>query len=156
MKAKIGLTPKVSENISETLSSLLADEFVLYVKTRNAHWNVESPDFHTVHVYFEQLYHELEINIDEIAERIRKIGHFAPATLKDYLGISHLTEERKGKNDSISFIKDLLSDHESIIIFLRESIEKIDKSVDFGTADFLTSLMEKHETTAWMLRSHLK
>lgn len=156
MKANIGLEPKQAESIAEVLSSLLADEFVLYAKTRKAHWNVQGPDFHTVHVYFETLYHELEEYIDDVAERIRQIGHYAPATLKEYLELTHLTEERIEKNDSLSFIKDLLSDHESIIIFLRENIDKIEEEYDFGTSDFLTGLMEKHEKTAWMLRSHLK
>ncbi|SIT96623.1 starvation-inducible DNA-binding protein [Epilithonimonas bovis DSM 19482] len=156
MKAQIGLEPKKAESISEVLSSLLADEFVLYAKTRNAHWNVQGPDFHTVHLYFETLYHELETYIDDVAERIRQIGHYAPATLQEYLELTHLTEQRIEKNDSLSFIKDLLSDHEAIIIFLRENIDKIEEEYDFGTSDFLTTLMEKHEKTAWMLRSHLK
>ncbi len=156
MKAQIGLEPKKSESIAEVLSSVLADEFILYTKTRNAHWNVEGPDFHSIHLDFETLYNELEGYIDDVAERIRKIGHYAPATLGEYLGITHLTEKRVNKNDSLSFIKDLLSDHESIIIFLRENIDKIEEEYDFGTSDFLTNLMEKHENTAWMLRSHLK
>lgn len=156
MKAQIGLEPKKAESIAEVLSSLLADEFVLYAKTRNAHWNVQGPDFHTVHLYFETLYHELETYIDDVAERIRQIGHYAPATLREYLELTHLTEQRIEKNDSLSFIKDLLSDHEAIIIFLRENIDKIEEEYDFGTSDFLTTLMEKHEKTAWMLRSHLK
>lgn len=156
MKAQIGLEPKKAEFIAEVLSSLLADEFVLYAKTRNAHWNVQGPDFHTVHLYFETLYHELETYIDDVAERIRQIGHYAPATLQEYLELTHLTEQRIEKNDSLSFIKDLLSDHEAIIIFLRENIDKIEEEYDFGTSDFLTTLMEKHEKTAWMLRSHLK
>jgi len=158
MKAQIGLSPKQTEVIAEVLEPLLADEFVLYLKTRNAHWNLEGPDFHTVHVYFEELYTELEGVIDEVAERLRKIGHYAPATLKQYLELTHLTEERAGKNDSLSYMKDLLSDHESIIIYLREKIGKLEKEVAsaYGTTDYLTSLMEQHETTAWMLRSHLK
>lgn len=156
MKAQIGLETKKAESIAEVLSSLLADEFVLYAKTRNAHWNVQGPDFHTVHLYFETLYHELETYIDDVAERIRQIGHYAPATLQEYLELTHLTEQRIEKNDSLSFIKDLLSDHEAIIIFLRENIDKIEEEYDFGTSDFLTTLMEKHEKTAWMLRSHLK
>lgn len=157
-KGEIGLLPKQSEILAEILEPLLADEFLLYLKTRNAHWNVEGPDFHTIHVYFEQLYTELESVVDEVAERLRKIGHYAPATMKQYLELTHLTEERGDKNDSLSYIKDLLSDHDSIIIYLRESIEKIDSEVEaaYGTSDYLTTLMEQHETTAWMLRSHLK
>ncbi len=159
MKAQIGLESKETQVISDDiLAPLLADEFLLYLKTRNAHWNVEGKDFHTVHVYFEQLYTELEGVVDEVAERIRKLGHYAPATMKDYLELTHLTEEGFDKNDSLTYIRELLADHESIIMYLRESIDKIDEKFeyDYGTSDFLTTLMEKHETTAWMLRSHLK
>ncbi|MEN2435133.1 DNA starvation/stationary phase protection protein [Weeksellaceae bacterium A-14] len=158
MKTQIGLEPKQTEILAEILEPLLADEFLLYLKTRNAHWNVEGPDFHTVHVYFEELYTELETVVDEVAERLRKIGHYAPATMKDYLDLTHLTEERGDKNDSLSYMKDLLSDHEEIIMYLRESIDKIDSEVEaaYGTSDYLTTLMEQHEKTAWMLRSHLK
>lgn len=158
MKTQIGLTGKQTETVAEILEPLLADEFLLYLKTRNAHWNVEGPDFHTIHIYFEQLYTELETIVDEVAERLRKIGHYAPATMKQYLELTHLTEERGNKNNSLSYIKDLLSDHEAIIIYLRESIEKLEKEVElaYGTSDYLTTLMEQHETTAWMLRSHLK
>lgn len=157
-KGEIGLLPKQTEALAEILEPLLADEFLLYLKTRNAHWNVEGPDFHTIHVYFEQLYTQLEGVVDEVAERIRKVGHYTPATMKQYLELTHLTEERGDKNDSLSYIKDLLSDHNSIIIYLRESIDKIDSELEvaYGTSDYLTTLMEYHETTAWMLRSHLK
>jgi len=158
MGANIGLTPKQTEIIAEILEPLLADEFLLYLKTRNAHWTIEGPDFHTVHVYFEQLYTELEDVIDEVAERLRKIGHYAPATMKQFLQLTHLSEEREGKNDSLSYIKELLADHDAIILYLRESLVKLDDEVKvaYGTSDYLTTLMEQHETTAWMLRSHLK
>ena len=158
MKSSIGIGTKQTEAITEILAPLLADEFVLYLKTRNAHWNVEGPDFHAVHVYFEQLYTELETIIDEVAERIRKLGHYAPATFKEYLALTHLSEKAIGKNDSLSYMKGLLSDHEAVIMYLRGSVEKIstDFEYDFGTEDYLTTLLEYHEKTAWMLRSHLK
>ena len=157
-KSDIGLTPAQTEIIAEILEPLLADEFLLYLKTRNAHWNIEGPDFHTIHVYFEQLYTELEGVIDEVAERIRKIGHYAPATMKEYLNLTHLAEEIVEKNDSMSYIRMLLADQDAIIIYLRGSISKLGKEVElaYGTSDYLTSLIEQHETTAWMLRSHLK
>lgn len=154
----IGHTPAQTETLTSVLMPLLADESLLYLKTRNAHWNIEGADFHTMHVYFETLYTELETVIDEVAEYIRKIGHYAPATMKEYLELTHLTEKRIDKNDSLSFIKDLLADHESIIVFLRESILKLGKEVElaYATIDYLISLMDQHEKTAWMLRSHLK
>lgn len=157
MKTTIGIKEENRKTVAAILSALLADEFVLYTKTRNAHWNVEGPDFHSMHLYFETLYGELETVIDDVAERIRSVGHYAPATLKEYLKLTHLTEERRAKgNSGKSYIEDLLQDHEAIAIFIRENINKIDKDYDFGTSDYLTQLMEKHEKTAWMLRSHLK
>lgn len=152
----IGIQPKVSEKVANFLSVLLADEFILYMKTRDAHWNVEGPDFHTMHVYFEEQYTELETVIDEVAERIRKIDHYAPATLSEYLELTHLTEKRKGKNNSLTYIAELLNDYESIIIFIREKLEELEDIIDQGTEDYVTGLMEQHEKTAWMLRAHLK
>lgn len=155
MKAQIGLTDAKTQEIALILSKLLADETVLYLKTRKAHWNVEGPDFHNVHVYLDALYHEIELNIDDVAERIRQIGHYTPATMQEYLQLTHLTEKRVEKNDSLSYYSDLLADHEAIIIFIRENIAKLDELEDYGSSDFLTGLMEKHEKTAWMLRAHL-
>lgn len=152
----IGIQPKVSQKVADFLSVLLADEFVLYLKTRNAHWNVEGPDFHTMHVYFEEQYTELATVIDEVAERLRKIDHYAPATMTEYLKLTHLTEKRSAKNNSLSYIAELLNDYESIIIFVREKLEELEDIIDQGTEDYVTGLMEQHEKTAWMLRAHLK
>lgn len=92
-----------------------------------------------------------------MAERIRSLGHYAPATLKDYLKLTRLSEESREKNDSNSFIRELLADHESIITHLRENVIRFgDGYHDFGTSDFITGLMETHEKMAWFLRSHLK
>jgi starvation-inducible DNA-binding protein len=95
--------------------------------------------------------------MDSVAERIRSIGHYAPATLKSFLSLTHLTEYSEAKNDSLGFIKELLADHESIIEFLRGNINPFASEFhDLGTSDFITGLMEDHEKMAWMLRSHLK
>ena len=157
MKTSIGISEANRKTVSEQLSKLLADEFVLYTKTLNAHWNLEGPDFHSVHLYFEQLYNESQEIVDSVAERIRQLGHYAPATLKDFLNLTHLTEQLKGGNKSPELIKNLLGDHESIIEFIRSNINEFNEAhKDAGTSDFVTGLMEKHEKTAWMLRAHLK
>lgn len=153
---KTGFSPKVSQKVADFLSVLLADEFILYLKTRNAHWNVEGPDFHTMHVYFEQQYTELATVIDEVAERLRKIDHYAPATMTEYLELTRLSEKRKGKNDSMSFISELLNDYQVIINYIREQLDVLEDEIDQGTEDYVTGLMEQHEKTAWMLRAHLK
>lgn len=156
MEPKIGISAANRKKIAIVLSGILADEFVLYLKTRNAHWNVEGPDFHTMHKFFEEQYDQLDETMDEVAERMRMLGHYAPATLKAYQELTSLSEASRSKNNSAGFIKELLNDHESIIERLRENISKVnDEWKDVGTGDFLTGLMETHEKMAWMLRSHL-
>ncbi len=156
MAANIGITAKNTQAVAEILSKLLADEFVLYAKTRNAHWNVEGPDFFDKHKFFEGQYEQLDDLMDQVAERIRTIGHYAPATLQSFLELTHLTEKRGQVTGAKNFIKDLTGDHESIIVFLRENINKVaDKLGDIGTSDFLTGLLKEHEKMAWFLSAHL-
>ena len=157
MKPNIGINEADRKAVSDQLSKLLADEFVLYTKTRNAHWNIEGPDFHSMHIFFESQYGELDELMDSVAERIRKIGHYAPATLAQLLQLTHLTEKSDNKNDSQGFLKELLEDHESIIEFIRGNINPFATEYnDAGTSDFITGLMETHEGMAWMLRSHFR
>lgn len=157
MNANIGISKENLQAVAADLSKLLADEFVLYTKTRNAHWNVEGPDFHSMHIFFEQQYNALDETMDSVAERIRQLGHYAPATLQSFLSLTHLTEKLGEKNDSQGFLKELLIDHENIIIYCRENINKFANQYgDLGTSDFITGLMEEHEKMAWMLRAHLK
>ncbi len=157
MQTNIGISEENKKAVSDELAKLLADEYILYTKTRNAHWNVEGPDFHSMHIFFEQQYEALDELLDSVAERIRKIGHYAPATLKSFLQLTHLTEYSERNNDSKGFIQELTEDHESIIQFIRGLITPVqEKHGDAGTSDFLTGLMEKHEEMAWMLRAHLK
>jgi len=156
METQIGIKPQNLADVAHSLSQILADEFVLYTKTRNAHWNVEGADFYNKHKFFEEQYGQLEEIVDEVAERIRKLGHFAPATLKQYLELTHLSEVGPEKNDSLSYIKTLLEDHQTILVHLRGNITSYaDALRDLGTSDYITGLMEKHETMAWMLRAHL-
>jgi len=153
----IGISAENRQAIADQLSKILADEFILYSKTLNFHWNLEGSDFHGVHLYLETLYEEQQEVVDTVAEKIRAIGHYVPASLEKYLELTHLTEKTKGGNDSQSIFAELLEDHESIIIFIREEIKPIsDKWQADGISDYITGLMEQHEKTAWMLRSHLK
>ncbi|MCZ2082842.1 MAG: DNA starvation/stationary phase protection protein [Flavobacteriales bacterium] len=154
--ANIGISEENKQVVSDQLSKILADEFLLYSKTLNAHWNIEGPDFHTAHVYLETLYNQQQEIVDTVAERIRAIGHYVPAQLSKYLQLTHLSEQPLDKNDSQSLFEELLHDHESIIIFLRENIKPMaDKLKAEGISDYITGLMEYHEKTAWMLRAHL-
>lgn len=157
MEPKIGIKPEHLSAIAQALSKLLADEFLLYAKTRKAHWNVEGADFYDKHKFFESQYEQLDEIMDEVAERVRSLGHYAPGTLAEFLKLTHLSEQLRQENDSKGFIKELLIDHESIIIRLRENINRFaNEYQDLGTSDFITGLMEEHEKMAWMLRSHLR
>ena len=156
MDAKIGISQENLSQVAHSLSKILADEYVLYTKTRKAHWNVVGHDFYNKHKFFEEQYVQIESIVDEIGERIRKLGHFPPASLKQFLELTHLTEDDRGSNDGITFIKMLLSDQESILIRLRENIDNYAGPLkDAGTSDYITGLMGIHETMAWMLRAHL-
>jgi starvation-inducible DNA-binding protein len=157
METKIGITEQNRQSVATALAKLLADEYVLYTKTRKAHWNVEGADFYDKHKFFETQFEQLDDFVDSVAERIRSLGHYAPATLKEFLSLTSLTEQTRESNDSIGFIKELLADHENIIIHLRENINRFANEFhDLGTSDFITGLMEDHEKMAWFLRSHLK
>jgi len=157
MKTQIGIKPEDSVFVADSLNKLLSDEHVLYIKTRNAHWNVVGPDFASLHKFFEAQYGELDEIVDLVAERIRAIGHYTVGTMEDFLNLTQLNENSRENNDSQSLIKDLLEDHESVIIGLRENIKRFaDEWYDLGSSDFITGIMEKHEKMAWMLRSHLQ
>src|SRR6185437_6392542 len=101
MKASIGITPGNLQAVSTELSKLLADEFILYTKTRNAHWNVESPDFHAMHIFFEQQYEALDEVMDSVAERIRQLGHYSPGTLASFLSMTYCKDMSGQRYDII-------------------------------------------------------
>ena len=155
LKIQIGLKEKDMENVAEFLNKLLADHTVLYTKVRHAHWNVEGSDFHAQHLFFETIYNQLEGNIDDIAERVRAIGHYAVGSLAKYLELTHLSEIQYEGTDSLGLTEELTSDFESVVMILRQGIQLAESAGDTGTEDFLTGLLEQHEKTAWMLRAHL-
>jgi starvation-inducible DNA-binding protein len=156
MKPNIGISEKHLQNVTELLANALADEMTLYIKTRKSHWNISGESFMELHRLFEGQYKQLEESIDEIAERIGKLGQKTIGTMNEFLKLSSIKEHPGKYTSSKEMLKELLEDHETIIIQLRKDIDYcIDKEKDAGTADFLTGLMEEHETTAWILRRYL-
>jgi starvation-inducible DNA-binding protein len=156
MKANIGITDKNKQAIAQILNVLLADEHILYTKTRNYHWNYEGDNFMEMHKFFEGQYDELAEIIDEVAERIRMLGHYPEGRLKDFIRITRL-QEQDYTTIQAEQLMNLLADHESIIINIRKAVSKVnDTYKDAGTTDFITGLMKQHEKIAWMIRSYLK
>jgi starvation-inducible DNA-binding protein len=156
MKSESGIIENSKQAVAYDLAKLLSDELVLYIKTKNAHWNIEGSDFNDKHVFFETQFKQLDEIVDKVAERIRILGHYTNSTFKTVLELTHLTEKRRTKNDSLGLISELLIDHESIIIHCREYIPRFKEEYkDSGSGDFITGIMEIHEKMTWFLRSHL-
>ena len=156
MKVNIGISDKNRQAVATELNKLLADEHVLYNKTRNYHWSVVGPSFMEFHKLYEEQYDQLAEIIDQIAERIRTIGHFAEGRLKELLKLASL-EEPEAPTEQAKQIANLEADHETLIIRLRSLLKDFDEQYkDAGSADFVTGLLKEHEKMAWMLRSYLK
>jgi len=148
----IGLADKGRRRVIDALNQLLADEFVLYVKTRNFHWNVVGPNFAELHKFFEAQYEQLDDTIDAVAERARALDGVAAGSMADYLKLARLTEAA-GQLGATEMLHALRADHEQLIRQLRADIEVAGDANDAGTEDFLTGLVEEHEKAAWMLRA---
>ncbi len=156
MKVNIDITEKNRQAVALALNQLLADEHILYNKTRSYHWNIEGASFMEFHKFFEGQYDELADIVDDVAERIRAIGHFAEGRLKEIIKLSSL-EEPAVPSDQSAQVANLLADHETIIGKLRKQIKDFDeKYKDTGSSDFVTGLLKQHEKMAWMLRSYLR
>lgn len=153
MDTKLGMPQKEMKVNVKNLTVVLASEMVLYVKTRKFHWNVAGPSFMEMHKLFEAQYNELELIIDEVAERIGKLGENAIGTMKDFNEHSILEECHKDETKE-AMVAELLEDYRTMITKLREIIKETEETDDFGTADFLTGIIQKHEEQAWILRRY--
>ncbi len=155
MKTNIGISDKNRKAVAEILSTILSDEYLLYTKTRNFHWNVTGPDFSELHKFFELQYEELDDVVDEVAERARSIGERSLGTMTEFLKKTNLKEAPGIYPEAKKMIAELLADHETVIQKLRKDLVTcVETYQDIGTSDFLTGLMEKHEKMAWMLRAY--
>ena len=157
MEAGIGIPDADRKGVSDILNALLSDEYVLYTKTRNYHWNVVGPQFSDLHKFFEAQYEALNDIVDEVAERTRTLGGRPIGTLGGFLKHARLKEATGEVTDARAMLESLLRDHESIIRSLRQDQAiALERHGDAGTNDFLTGLMEKHEKMAWMRRAFVE
>ena len=150
-----GINAKDREKIAAGLSRLLADTFTVYLKTHNFHWNVTGPMFNTLHLMFETQYNELWAATDPIAERIRSLGHAAPATFAEYSKLASI-RETPGQPKAEDMVRLLVEGNEAVVRTARSIFPVVDKANDEPTADLLTQRMQVHEKNAWMLRSLLE
>ena len=151
----IGISEKDRKAIADGLCHLLADSYTLYMKTHNFHWNVTGPMFSTLHAMFMDQYTEIWGALDEIAERIRALGFFAPGTYKEYAKLSSI-KEPDGVPSAEEMIAELVKGQEAVSKTARKIFPLVEKAADEPTADLLTNRMQIHEKNAWMLRSLLE
>lgn len=142
------------EKLALALGSVLADAYVLLVRTHGFHWNVRGPQFPGLHALFETHYQELFPAIDEMAERIRALGYFAQCTMGDLterasLDVGATADDADGK------VRRLLQDNEAVGRACREVAELCDEVGDTATEDLMNARMTAHDKNAWMLRACL-
>jgi starvation-inducible DNA-binding protein len=137
------------------LSIFLANTYLLTLKTQFAHWNVEGENFYSLHKLFEEHYNTLAEHNDELAERIRALKAFAPASFAEYQKLAFLKEFSEVVSAD-KMIATLMADHETMTQKAKELIDIAEKEEDPGTADMVTGFTEAHDKMAWMLRSLLK
>lgn len=154
MEINIGIDSEQRQAIAKGLAHLLADEYTLYLKTHNFHWNVTGPQFNALHTMFEEHYLEAAAAVDEIAERIRALGVRAPGSYREFAELAEV-EEATGNPDADRMIRELVVGHETCVRTARKAFPAAEAASDEPTADLLTTRMQVHEKTAWMLRSML-
>jgi len=145
---------KDAQRVAGALSNVLADTFILYLKTHNFHWNVTGPMFPMLHSMFEEQYNELWLAADAIAERIRALGVIAPGSYGEFTKLTYLQESPVATN-ATEMIAELLRDHETAARTARSALAVARTAVDAPTEDLLTQRLAVHEKFAWMLRSLL-
>ena len=150
----IGIDKTERHEIAQGLAKLLADSYTLYLKTHNFHWNVTGPFFQTLHTMFEEQYVELAEAVDVIAERIRALGIFAPASYKRFSELTSINDQDEVPSWK-SMVQELVAGHETVVRTARSVIPKAAEVHDEASADLLTQRIQLHEKTAWMLRSLL-
>lgn len=144
-----------NQAVVDKLSVLLASTYTLYLKTQNYHWNVTGPMFTTLHTLFETQYTELALANDEIAERIRALGAFAPGSLAEFSKLS-VVKEARGRSTAREMIQALAADQRLVAKAAHAAIDAAEKASDQATADLGTRRVDIHEKNAWMLQSHLE
>lgn len=143
------------QNLVEAMKVLLADSYLLMLKTQNYHWNVKGPSFFSLHTLFEEQYRELFEANDEIAERILTIGHNAPGSYAAFTKIANIKEETETV-DSKTMVERLSKDHERLAKDAQELIKAAEAANDDVSVDLGVRRREVHQKAHWMLSSHLE
>ncbi len=152
MKINIGINEADRIAIAGALKQLLADSYTLYLQTHHFHWNVTGVRFRDLHLMFEEHYTELATAVDEIAERIRSLGVFAPGTYKAFSELSAI-EPVENVPTPEEMVVILMQNHEQVVRTCRSALAVAQAAEDESSASLISDRMVIHEKTAWMLRA---
>jgi starvation-inducible DNA-binding protein len=152
MQIDIGIDEEGRDRSAQALTKLLADTYALYLKTHGYHWNVEGPHFQQLHALFMEQYTEMWNAVDELAERVRALGEYAPASYSQMAKLSSITEET-GQPNWQDMVVNLANGHHEVAKSAREVLRVAEDIGDDATADVVTPRITLHEKTAWMLRA---
>ncbi|MES2907334.1 MAG: DNA starvation/stationary phase protection protein [Pseudomonadota bacterium] len=138
--------------VTDALKRVLANSYMLYLKTQNFHWNVTGPNFKSLHELFEMQYNELAAAVDLIAEHIRTLHEKAPGT---FAAFTKLSEIKDGDEDASAkdMVSQLAKDNRKMCKILKDAIDKADTAEDPASSDMLVDRLRAHEKAAWMLEA---
>ncbi|MBA3981341.1 MAG: DNA starvation/stationary phase protection protein [Alcanivorax sp.] len=140
--------------VAAALARLLAESYTLYLKSHNFHWNVKGPQFHALHLLFEEQYTELAVAVDTIAERIRALGQRAPGSYAEFARLSAV-KDAEGEPDAEAMLAELAADHRTVAEQADRVLRIAQDHKDEGTASLAGGRIEVHEKAVWMLSAHL-
>ncbi len=150
----IGLDEKKCEKLAEKLSELLANYSIFYQNTRGYHWNIRGEKFFELHLKFEELYNDLLLKIDEVAERILTLGYTPQHNYSSYKKIATITESAQ-ISDGKKAVEEILSSFKIIISLQRELLELSADANDEGTNALMSDYIRAQEKMVWMYSAYL-
>jgi len=150
----IGLDAKKSENLANTLNVLLANYAIFYQNVRGYHWNIKGEKFFELHLKFEELYNDLLLKIDEVAERILTLGHTPNHRYSDYKNTSKIKESTE-VSDGTKAVGDILESFKTIISLQRDLLLLSADAGDEGTNALMSDYIRAQEKSVWMYSAFL-
>ncbi len=150
----IGLDKNKANDLAEKLNELLANYSIFYQNTRGYHWNIKGEKFFELHVKFEELYNDLQLKMDEVAERILTLGHTPQHNYSDYRTKSTIKESPQ-VSDGMKAVEDILTSFQTIILFQREILDLAGDAGDEGTNALMSEYISMQEKSVWMYAAFL-
>ena len=150
----IGLDSTKATQLAEKLNELLANYSLFYQNTRGYHWNIKGEKFFELHLKFEELYNDLLLKVDEVAERILTLGHSPNHNYSDYRKTSKITESIK-VSDGITAVKEILNSFQTVILLQREILSLSAEAGDEGTNALMSDYIRMQEKLVWMYSAFL-